>query len=212
MKDQEGVIKYQLEHTQQPFHAQLPWSEMNAWRTVMFRLALIGQDPQRYDNLGFGNISQRLQDNGNQFVVSGTQTGHLEFLCPEQYSLVVNANPRKNTLCSIGLCKPSSEALTHASIYVQDPAVQAVIHVHSPEIWVQTLALKLPHTAADVPYGTVAMAMAVEQLFQGGGLRQIPLFTMLGHEDGVVVFGKNMQEAALTLLKYLALALAAKVG
>jgi hypothetical protein len=51
------------------------------------------------------------------------------------------------------------------------------------------------------------MAMAVEQLFQSGNLQRTSLFTMLGHEDGVVSFGRNMPEAAWELIKYLSLAI-----
>jgi L-ribulose-5-phosphate 4-epimerase len=207
MKEQEGVIKYQLSHTQQPIGDQLPLTEINAWRTVMHRLDLIGQNPERYDNIGFGNISQRIAPGNSQFIVSGTQTGHLEQLKPEHYSLIVNAEPHKNRLQSRGLCEPSSESMTHASVYSQDDAIQAVIHAHSPDIWKQTAALNLPHTAADIPYGTVEMAMAVEQLFQSGELKHVSIFSMLGHEDGVVAFGRSMQEAAWELIRHLSLAI-----
>jgi hypothetical protein len=207
MKEQEGVIKYQLKHTQKPINEKLSLSEINAWRTIIFRLDLIGQDPERYDNLGFGNISQRFNPQSSQFIISGSQTGHIEHLSPEHYCLVVKADPRKNRIESCGLYKPSSESLTHASIYTRDSNIQAVIHVHSPEIWNNTAALNLPHISADIPYGTVEMAIAVEQLFQSGNLQQTSLFTMLGHEDGVVSFGGNMREAAWALIKYLALAI-----
>ena len=207
MKEQEGVIKYQLEHTEKPIVEKISLSEVNAWRTIIFRLGLIGQDPERYDNLGFGNISQRLDPQSSQFIISSSQTGHIEHLSPEHYCLVVKADPRKNQIQSCGLYKPSSESLTHASIYAQDGNIQAVIHVHSPEIWNNTAALNLPHISADIPYGTVEMAIAVEQLFQSGDLQQTSLFTMLGHEDGVVSFGVNMQEAAWELIKCLSLAI-----
>ena len=207
MKEQEGVIKYQLEHTEKPINEKFSLSEINAWRTIIFRLGLIGQDPERYDNLGFGNISQRLDSQSSQFIISSSQTGHIEHLSPEHYCLVVKADPRKNQIQSCGLYKPSSESLTHASIYAQDGNIQAVIHVHSPEIWNNTAALNLPHISADIPYGTVEMAIAVEQLFQSGDLQRTSLFTMLGHEDGVVSFGVNMQEAAWELIKCLSLAI-----
>ena len=207
MIDQEGVIKYSLDHTQQPIDAKFSFGEINAWRTVVFRLGLIGQDPGRYDNLGFGNISLRLNPQSSRFIVSGSQTGHIEELSPEHYCLVVDASPKENRIESQGLIKPSSESLTHAGIYAHDSNIQAVIHGHSPEIWKHTAALKLPHTAADVPYGTVAMATAVEQLFQSGDLGQAGLFTMLGHEDGVVAFGETLQQAAWELIKQLALAI-----
>jgi ribulose-5-phosphate 4-epimerase/fuculose-1-phosphate aldolase len=203
MKEQEGIIKYQLKHTQKLINEKFSLSEINAWRTIIFRLGLIGQNPDRYDNLGFGNISQRLNLQSSQFIISGTQTGHIEHLSPEHYCLVVKADPRKNRIESRGLYKPSSESLTHASIYAQADNIQAVIHVHSPEIWNNTVALNLPHIAADIPYGTVEMATAVEQIFQSGNLQQTSLFTMLGHEDGVVSSGGNMQEAAWELIKYI---------
>jgi len=207
MKEQEGVIKYQLHHTQQAINPLLSLTEINAWRTIAVRLDLIGQIPERYDNIGFGNISQRIDAYNDQFIISGTQTGHIEHLSPEHYCLIVKADPRQNRLQSCGLCKPSSESLTHAGIYAQSNAIQAVIHAHSPEIWQHTMALGLPHTSADVPYGTVEMAAAVERLFQSGQLIQSSLFTMLGHEDGVVAFGRNMQAAAWELIKYLSLAI-----
>ncbi len=207
MKEQEGVIKYQLNHTQQPISRLCSLTEINAWRTVVVRLELIGQSPERYDNIGFGNISQRVDAHSEQFIVSGTQTGHIEQLSPEHYCLIVKAEPHQNRLQSCGLCKPSSESLTHASVYAQDKTIQAIIHAHSPEIWKHTAALGLPHTGADVPYGTVEMAMAVEQLFQSGKLTQTTLFTMLGHEDGVVAFGSNMREAAWELIECLSRAI-----
>jgi len=207
MKEREGVIKYQLNHTQQAISHLPSLTEINAWRTVVVRLDLIGQTPERYDNVGFGNISQRADPHSDQFIISGTQTGHIEQLSPENYCLIIKAEPHQNRLQSCGLCKPSSESLTHASVYAQDNAIQAIIHAHSPEIWKHTVALGLPHTGADVPYGTVEMAAAVEQLFQSGKLTQCSLFTMLGHEDGVVAFGRNMQETAWELIKYLSLAI-----
>ncbi|MGZ5007480.1 MAG: class II aldolase/adducin family protein [Methylobacter sp.] len=207
MEEKEGVIKYQLNHTQQSINPLLSIAEINAWRTIAVRLGLIGQTPKRYDNIGFGNISQRVDAPNDQFIISGTQTGHIEHLGPEHYCLIVKAEPHQNRLQSRGLCKPSSESLTHASVYAQDTAIQAVIHAHSPEIWKHTVELGLPHTSAEIPYGTVEMATAVERLFQSGELSQTSVFTMLGHEDGVVAFGKNMQVATWELIKYLSLAI-----
>ena len=193
MKEQEGVIKYQLEHTQKPINEKFSFCEINAWRTIIFRLDLIGQDPERYENLGFGNISQRLDAKSRQFIITGSQTGHIEHLSPEHYCLVVKADPHKNRIESRGHHEPSSESLTHASIYAQDSGIKAVIHAHSPEIWGNTAALRLPRCLPTFAYGTVEMALAVEQLFQSGDVRQISLFTLLGHEDGVVSFGRNIR-------------------
>ena len=208
MSETEGVIKYQLHHTHSPLPAQIALAELNAWRTMMFKLNLIGQNPQRYQGYGFGNISQRLNTENLQFIISGTQTGHLSVLSRHDYSLVTQAIPQQNTLFSSGETQPSSEALTHASVYLQKPDIQAVIHVHCPEIWQQTQALNLAHTAADVAYGTPEMAAAVTQLFKSENWQQSAVFTLLGHEDGVIAFGTSLSQAACALITELAKAIA----
>lgn len=102
---------------------------------------------------------------------------------------------------------PSSEALTHASVYSFMPNAQAVIHVHCPEIWRNTLELQLAYTGADIPYGTLEMAETVEQLFHSGQLNDQPIFSMLGHEDGIVAFADSLTAAAQIILTQLAKAL-----
>ena len=207
MGEREGVIKYRLNHQQAEFSADIWINELNAWRTVLFRLNLIGRIPEKYGGLSFGNISRRLVPGKEQFVISGTQTGHLAKLALQHYALVQTASPQDNSIQSRGLCQPSSEALTHAGVYQQDPAIQAVIHVHSPELWHNTQRLQLPHTAAEIPYGTPEMAEAVTKLFTSGQLDSLPMFSMLGHEDGIVVFGSSLNAAATLLITQLALAL-----
>jgi L-ribulose-5-phosphate 4-epimerase len=200
MSEREGVIKYHLDHQSIDLPTGVDITELNAWRTLLHRLNLIGRIPEKYHGLGFGNISRRLVPGGEQFVISGTQTGHLPRLTLQHYALIQDASPQGNSIRSTGPCAPSSEALTHACVYQQDPAIQAVIHVHSPELWHNTLALRLPHTEADIPYGTPEMAQAVRHLFVSGQLNDLPLFSMLGHEDGIVAFGPSLTAAAILLI------------
>ncbi|WAR46453.1 class II aldolase/adducin family protein [Methylomonas rapida] len=208
MNEREGVIKYRLKHQADDAAITTDISQINAWRNVLFRLELIGQSPEKYHGLGYGNISQRLQQDRQAFLISGTQTGHLPLLTTRHFAIVEKALPKQNALFSRGPSRPSSEALTHASIYLHAPKAQAVIHVHCPQIWRQTQALQIPHTAADVPYGSLEMAEAVEELFASGKLASLPIFSMLGHEDGIVAFGDSLSTAALTLLTQFANALA----
>lgn len=206
--DREGVIKYHLDHSQAELADAIDIAEINAWRCVFFRLRLIGQIAEKYDGLGFGNISQRLVAEQPAFIVTGTQTGHLPCLAKRDFALVEAASPANNYLRSQGLSKPSSEALTHATIYLSNPTVTAVIHVHCPEIWRNSKQLKVPCTGADVPYGTPEMAEAVVRLFKTGRLQPLGLFSMLGHQDGVVAFGPTLASAASLLIEAFALALA----
>ncbi len=212
MKETEGVIKYELKHQNCPLDKNISMSEINAWRTIFFKLNLIGQDKQRYDGYGFGNISQKLSGNLNQFIISGTQTGGELSLCKQLYCTVLNANPKQNSIQSAGETKPSSEALTHASIYQTNKATQAVIHVHSPDIWQKTEQLKLPFTDADIVYGSVEMAVEVEKIVAQMQPKTAGIFSMLGHEDGIVAFSDSMEKAATLLLANYAKALAKGAG
>jgi ribulose-5-phosphate 4-epimerase/fuculose-1-phosphate aldolase len=208
MTEQEGVIKYRLDHRYASLEQAIDIRHINAWRFMFSKLGLIGQDPARYQGLGFGNISQRLTPDDNRFLITGTQTGHLAYLKTEHFAMIEGANPKQNTLESRGPSRPSSEALTHASIYQLDPAVHAVIHVHSPDIWRHTLMLNLPHTGNEIAYGSVEMTEAVEKLFLSGQLQKRSIFSMLGHEDGIVAFGASLAEAAQTLITQYVTALA----
>jgi ribulose-5-phosphate 4-epimerase/fuculose-1-phosphate aldolase len=206
--NEEGVIKYQLHHKQTALGPELDVRELNAWRTVLYRLQLIGCKPNKYAGLGYGNISCRLPDDSGQFLISGTQTGDIAVLGKQHYALIHSASPQQNCIYSSGLTAPSSEALTHAGVYQQNPAIQAVIHVHCPELWHRTLIMQLPHTANSVAYGTPQMVTAVNELFSSGQLEQLPLFSMLGHEDGIVVFGPSLSAAASLLINILVKAIA----
>ena len=102
------------------------------------------------------------------------------------------------------MVKPSSESLTHGAVYALDATIACVLHVHSPDIWQARGALGLPCTAADVPYGTPAMAAAVAALYANTGLRCGRVFAMDGLEDGVVAFGEDPAHAGQALLNVLA--------
>ena len=212
MGEQEGVTKYHLEFSPSPRQAFPDFSRIDGWRTLLHRLRLIGQDPARYGGLGYGNISQRIGpfDSPPQlvrFIISGTQTGRLERLGVNHYCTILAADPHRNRVVAQGPVKPSSEALTHAAVYASNEQARYVLHVHSPEIWSQTQQLKIPATPHDVPYGTPQMAAAVHRLLCSVDIENCPIFSMLGHEDGIVSFGRTLDEAGQILIRYLALAL-----
>lgn len=204
MAEQEGVIKYRLDF--QPADApcdSAAFRSLRAWRAVLHRLALVGQQPDRYLGYGYGNVSLRAQPG---FIISGTQTGAPEQLPPDGYAHVRGCNVSANHIEAYGVVKPSSEALTHGAVYAVDPEIGCVLHVHSPELW--THAQAYPATAADVPYGTPAMAQAVSALYESTPLPELGLFTMRGHEDGVVAFGRTPEHAGTRLVAALAEVLA----
>ncbi len=135
------------------------------------------------------------------FVITGTQTGNLSTLSAADYALVTAFNPEQNTLTCKGLRKASSESLTHGVIYASQLAINAVIHVHSPQLW-KRLLHQVPTTRADIPYGTPEMAAETQRLFRESPLLHQKIFAMAGHEDGIVTFGENLQTAYRVLINW----------
>ena len=204
MAETEGVVKYQLDFSVGPAPEASLLLGVNAWRRLLYQLALVGSDPRRYGGLGFGNVSRRVRSGEAVFVVSGTQTGHLAVLRPEHYCLVNACEPGRNTIAAMGPIKPSSEALTHGAVYDAAPSVQCVLHVHSPDIWANTQRLGLPATRQNIEYGTPAMAEEVRELVANAAVNRPRVIAMAGHQDGVLAFGESEDSAGLALVEVLA--------
>ena len=205
---EEGVIKFKLDFSRAGPVDMQPLAELNQWRTILWQQALIGQDPARYEGYGFGNVSQRIGSDdaarGKRcFVISGTQTGHLPELDNTHYTLVRTYDAASNAVSATGPIKPSSESLTHGMIYDLDNAIRIVLHVHSPDIWLAADSLGIPVTDSAVPYGTPQMAAEVQRLFNETDVNEQKIFSMGGHEDGVIAFGTSAEEAGEILLRTL---------
>lgn len=199
----EGVIKFdasQFVKTAALDDASI--CQINPVRNALYQLKLIGEYQDL--NIGYGNISQRLQQPTHfsgplchvipdpsqaQFIISGTQTGHLETLNGQHYTCVTGVDLQGNTLQCHGPIMASSESLTHGAIYLCHNSIASVIHIHNKPIWQGMLKDGLNHTPASVPYGTFEMAQAVQlviaQQLQGS-------LAMAGHEDGVIFYGKSL--------------------
>ncbi len=201
MNEADGVIKYRLDYQPGPLPPAGCIDELFRWFGRCRELRLIGQDPARYGGFAFGNVSCRA---ATGFVVSGTQTGGRRTLGVEDLAWVETFDVAGNWLVAGGPCRPSSEAMTHGQIYRALPAVNAVIHVHSPLIWDRARALGLALTARSAAYGTPEMANEVARLLQACPSRDTGLFVMDGHEDGVVAYGPRMDTAGALLLDALA--------
>ncbi len=198
----EGYIKYQSFWTKAPLPAAAAAAteELETWRKPLFAAGLIGQ----YEELGigYGNISVRCGEPG-QFLISGTQTGHIAKTDKTHYSLVTAYNTYANIVNSVGPAQASSEAMTHAAIYGLDLNIGAIVHVHSQVLW-QSLLNRLPTTGADVAYGTPEMANEFRRLYRDTAFRETGLAVMAGHEEGILSFGATMEEAASKILDLLA--------
>lgn len=197
----EGVIKYNARDYQ--VTAALPESSINEIEPVrrqLFVLKLIGHNTQH--DVGYGNISQRKNLQAlratlsPQFIISGSQTGHLARLTGEHYTQVIDCDITTNTVSAMGprthITGASSESLTHAAIYECNTAIKAVIHIHSASIWQGMLIDNLTHTPKNIPYGTPQMADAVKAKV---ARQKSGYLAMKGHEDGVITYGENFNQA-----------------
>jgi class II aldolase/adducin N-terminal domain-containing protein len=193
----EGYIKYNCIWIKA---APIPSKELigiNAWRQKLFSLGLIGAYK---GEIGFGNISIRVK-NSPQFIISGTQTGHIQSLKNYHYTLVTEFNIKENSLVCKGPIKASSESLTHAAIYTCDNDIKSVIHIHNNKLW-NELIYKVPTTSLKIQYGTPEMYYEVIKLYDRTMLEK-KILVMAGHEDGIMSFGKNLKEAGSIILHYL---------
>jgi L-ribulose-5-phosphate 4-epimerase len=169
---------------------------LNDWRRRFYTLHLIGM----YENgIGFGNISMR---SSNGFIISGTKTGGIENLTRNQYTEVREWDNDGNWLKCTNQIDASSESLTHAAVYEASPETNGVIHVHSLEFW-ERLKGKVPTTDEKVEYGTPEMAGEILRLFLETDVKEKKILVMAGHKEGIISFGKDLDEVGNILLKYL---------
>jgi Class II Aldolase and Adducin N-terminal domain len=207
MPDREGVIKFELDFRPGPPPAAELLGELEAWRRIFRQLGLLGQDPARYEGLGFGNLSRRAAGAAAAaFIISGTQTGGLERLSPQDYVTVLECDPVGNRVAASGPVRPSSEALSHGVLYQADPRIDWVMHLHSPAIFAARQHLQLPVTNPLAAYGSPQMAAEVVRLCPEAGWPG--LLVMGGHEDGVLAFGATAGTTGGLVVSTLAAALA----
>jgi ribulose-5-phosphate 4-epimerase/fuculose-1-phosphate aldolase len=170
---------------------------LKRWRDHLHNLGLIGVYP---DGVGFGNVSMRVD--GERFAITGTQTGGVAELEPRHVTLVDDVDIERNSLRCTGPIEASSESMTHAAIYRCDPSIGAVVHVHHLATW-NALMGHVSTTDVDVPYGTPAMVREIERLFRESDLRERRIAVMGGHREGLVTFGRDLDEAGEVMLRHI---------
>lgn len=197
LKVDEGYIKFNLEWTPGDALPGVVINDMIEWRNKMYAMGLMGA----YANgVGFGNLSIR-HGNDNQFIVSGTQTGHIQKILSRHFTLVTEVDFSQNKLSCKGPVKASSESMTHAMLYKIDPSINAVMHVHDKFLW-SSQKKKLPTTPKSAHNGTTELAECIAGLYHEGKLANEKIIIMGGHEGGILSFGSSLDEAGEVLQKY----------
>ncbi|HEX5786759.1 MAG TPA: class II aldolase/adducin family protein [Woeseiaceae bacterium] len=197
----EGYVKYTSDWRHGPAPAAAAVTLLDTWRQKLFDAGLVGYDETH--EVGFGNVSIRALRAG-EFIITGTQTGHLRETTGKHYCLVTSADIAGNRVTCEGPVQASSEALTHAAIYRLSERINAVAHVHDLTLWARHRD-RLPTTAASVPYGTPGMAREFERLWRETDFPTSGLAVMAGHEGGLVCVGGTLAEACGRMLTLAAL-------
>jgi hypothetical protein len=193
----EGVIKYSAIHTNDnpPNHPYL--SELDAARTQLYDLGLVGAYP---DGIGYGNVSIRHKSG---CIISGTATGAERVLGARRYSSVLSFDLHNNIVHTKGLIKASSESMTHCAIYQANSLVQCVLHVHHRELWQKLLQYTNIAIPADIAYGTPQMALSIARLV-GAQSKPFGILVMGGLEEGIVAYGQTISLALSQITTVLA--------
>ncbi len=188
----EGVVKYRVKHSKEHSPKFLEYPAAEQVRAHLVALGLIGESK----NVGYGNLSVR-DTLTSGFFITATQTGALPSLLTEHYSYVRRYNFDTFTICSQGEHQPSSEALSHAMIYDIHPDISAVIHVHSLALWRHMQ--EEDYLATNAPYGTQEMVREIAALYNKHDPFTHNAFVMKGHQEGIITFGRSLEEAQLRL-------------
>lgn len=189
---EEGYIKFECHWREtSPIIPGSLFRMVNDARTRMVTQGLIGC----YANgIGFGNISIRDTGQPGRFFITGSATGHHKEGTPAIYALAEKWDIAKNTLWCSGPLRASSESMSHAIIYDTLPEVQCVIHIHSMELWRRAIRI-LPCTPENVTYGTPEMARAIRDILLKHKILNRGILAMKGHEEGIIMFGRDTKEA-----------------
>ncbi|MEE4198515.1 MAG: class II aldolase/adducin family protein [Bacteroidales bacterium] len=193
MKHDEGYIKFNLHWEEQSIDFPDPvFRSISTWRQKLYVMNLIGAFG---DGVGFGNISMRTHN--NQFIITGSATGNLKKLTPKHYAWVKDFNLENNYIHCTGLTRASSESLSHAAIYQSNKNIHAVIHIHHRRFW-EKYRYQLPTTNEKAEFGTPGIAREIAGL----STREKGVIIMGGHPEGILSYGRSLDEAGNILLKY----------
>ncbi|MBI9054963.1 MAG: class II aldolase/adducin family protein [Bacteroidales bacterium] len=193
IKHDEGYIKFNIKWEEKAFDLSLyDFQNLNTCHDKLYNIGLIGAYPNL---IGFGNISIRAT--GNKFIISGSATGNIKQLSEKDYSLVTKYDIDENLIHCEGLTKASSESLSHAAVYESNPEIKAVIHIHHLEMWEKYIH-NLPTTNKNAEFGTPEIADEMKKLvIQNSGI-----LIMGGHQEGIISYGKSINEAEEIILTY----------
>lgn len=161
-----------------------------------------------YKDGSCGNLSFRLKEGGDSFIITGSRIGLKENLANDCFVEVSAVDLEKAVVLSKGKREPSSESMLHFAIYRQRKDVNAVFHGHSKEILscknkiglpsgargkMRRSLIALPETKKSASYGTLDLVKNVLAALESN-------FFLILKKHGFISLGKTMKEAGELVL------------
>jgi len=141
-----------------------------------------------YGEFSQGNLSFRLKEGENAFIITGSQVGWKDRLSDDKFVTVTGCDLSRGVVYAAGLRDPSSESMMHFAIYQRRPGIQAVFHGHSREVLSSPGKLAIRETREKRPYGSLELVESVLEI-----LDQETFVVLKKH--GFISMGGTMREA-----------------
>jgi S-methyl-5-thioribose-1-phosphate isomerase len=149
-----------------------------------------------YPGGSFGNLSFRIRNGKNNFIITGSRIGLKNSLTNDSFVEVVNCDFENKIISVNGTREPSSESMLHSAIYKARPEINAIFHGHCKKLLKNASKLKIPSTSKEESYGTMELVNSVLEIIDKNDM-----VAMKNH--GFIALGKTMKEAGEIALKYL---------
>ncbi|MFA6254782.1 MAG: class II aldolase/adducin family protein [Patescibacteria group bacterium] len=148
-----------------------------------------------YDGCSAGNLSFRLKEGENIFIITGAGLKAKEDLTNQSFVKIFNCDFERKIIQAEGVMEPSSETMLHFALYQKRVEVNAIFHGHCQQILAQAKKLNIPQTKKEAPYGSLELVRQALSILENNN------FLVLKNH-GFIALGKDMTEAGQLALAF----------
>lgn len=149
-----------------------------------------------YEGGSAGNLSFRLYENKNEFIITGTQIGLKDKLSNDKFVTVRKCDIENHRVFVEGIKEPSSECFLHSAIYNNRSDINAIFHGHSEDILKNVKQLGIVQTKKEDRYGTLDLVDSALAI-----LEDLDFFIIKNH--GFVSLAMSIDEAGKRVMDVL---------
>ncbi len=169
--------------------------ELEKWRVLFFKMNLIGESSTT--NSLHGDVSRRLSDNQDHYIITGKDTQRYSNLTGSHYTKVTKCDEKKGTADAIGPIAPSSEAITHYFIYKTFPQVKSIFHLYNLDLWNYMKENDYATTKEDVFQDVEGLELRIKRI-----IKKSPsgIFAFSHHPGEFLCYATSSDEAGKIIL------------